>query len=310
MSKTYPSQDRLKQLFSYDAENDCLLYAVEPYHKPHLLGRRAGRVDRRDSIYYVCVDRRWYAGKMLVSIFLTGAIPEEAPHHSQWTHDTLKSLAHYDPETGVFTRLHSAGSKKAGSRADFISSENGYCYVILNGQRFMAARLAWLYMTGEWPKSKVCVQDGNTANMAFSNLGMPKWGDLRNPKIKSAYEKAHRKSNPEWHRKQNLKRDFGLTEEQYQKAFVEQGGVCACCQRPEATERNGKRKWLAVDHDHKDGTFRGLLCASCNNGLGRFGDGVETMRRAIAYLEAHAAKPKTNVIPLAGRRIANSKGES
>ena len=42
---------------------------------------------------------------------------------------------------------------------------------------------------------------------------------------------------------------------------------------------------LAVDHDHKTGKIRGLLCISCNVGLGHFQDDVELLRSAILYLQ-------------------------
>ena len=59
--------------------------------------------------------------------------------------------------------------------------------------------------------------------------------------------------------------------------------VAACDQVCEICLRLGQR--LCLDHDHTTGDFRGWLCGSCNRGLGHFGDSLEMMRRAVAYLD-------------------------
>ncbi|MCC6695229.1 MAG: hypothetical protein IT365_06335 [Candidatus Hydrogenedentes bacterium] len=64
---------------------------------------------------------------------------------------------------------------------------------------------------------------------------------------------------------------------------AEQGG-CAICK----TKRpRGKTGWN-VDHDHKTGKVRGVLCSKCNSGIGLLGDSVEGLRLAVRYLEMHA----------------------
>lgn len=76
-------------------------------------------------------------------------------------------------------------------------------------------------------------------------------------------------------------RRFGLTEDEYDLLVERQGGVCAICGLGPTTD--GRR--LAVDHDHHTGVIRGLLCTNCNVGIGNFGDNLEVLRKAIAYLE-------------------------
>lgn len=80
---------------------------------------------------------------------------------------------------------------------------------------------------------------------------------------------------------------FGITPEQYQEMLDAQGGVCAICEGPErSTDKKGRIKAFAVDHDHDTGAIRGLLCANCNKGIGNLGDSVDTLISAAAYLEA------------------------
>lgn len=79
-------------------------------------------------------------------------------------------------------------------------------------------------------------------------------------------------------RDESLKRDFGISEKQYLDMLEIQGGVCAICGKKE-TSRN-----LAVDHDHKTGLVRGLLCQKCNTGLGLLSDSLTMLEKAIKYL--------------------------
>lgn len=81
-------------------------------------------------------------------------------------------------------------------------------------------------------------------------------------------------------RKQNLKKNHNLTIDEYEKIFASQEGRCAICRRE--TE-----KPLCVDHDHKTGIIRGLLCNNCNRTLGVWRDSPETAQRAVDYLLRH-----------------------
>ena len=73
-------------------------------------------------------------------------------------------------------------------------------------------------------------------------------------------------------------RRFGLTVDQYEAILEKQSGVCALCSSPP------KKRKLAVDHCHETGRIRGLLCSNCNTGLGKMGDNIAGLERAILYL--------------------------
>lgn len=82
-------------------------------------------------------------------------------------------------------------------------------------------------------------------------------------------------------RYRSLGKLYGITAEEYRAVVQRQGEKCAICE----TEDCASGKSLAIDHDHRNGQVRGLLCANCNNGLGRFGDDPDLLRAAIKYLD-------------------------
>ena len=62
--------------------------------------------------------------------------------------------------------------------------------------------------------------------------------------------------------------------------------VCDCCGKPPTTSGKGSGiTKLCVDHDHKTGEFRGWLCTDCNQSIGKLGDNLEGLLKAVAYLK-------------------------
>ena len=93
------------------------------------------------------------------------------------------------------------------------------------------------------------------------------------------YRAIARKYATKNNRRQMLKHCYGLTLEQFDAANVAQGGRCKICGKiPE----DGKP--LHVDHCHKEGRVRGLLCGNCNRGIGIFQDDRYLLMKAIEYL--------------------------
>jgi len=94
-------------------------------------------------------------------------------------------------------------------------------------------------------------------------------------------------------RRTHLKSRYGLTDEEVDILIAEQHGTCAVCGEPPSS-KNTRAHWngkLCVDHDHETGEVRGLLCFTCNVGLGNFGDDVERLRRGARYLERTLTAP-------------------
>ena len=80
-------------------------------------------------------------------------------------------------------------------------------------------------------------------------------------------------------RERSLRWRFGITSGHYQWMLESQGGVCAICGKPPT----GKHAFH-VDHCHDTGDIRGLLCSTCNTGIGGLKDDPNLLRAAIAYL--------------------------
>lgn len=85
------------------------------------------------------------------------------------TINKLKSLVHYDPITGVFIRKTKANQTPLGSFATNKDSK-GYTRVRIAGERFTAHRLAWFYMTGQWPAKEVDHKNRVRTDNRWSNL--------------------------------------------------------------------------------------------------------------------------------------------
>ena len=88
------------------------------------------------------------------------------------------------------------------------------------------------------------------------------------------------KYNPVVKRRAVLKSTYGLTIEQYDLILESQNNCCAICK----TDTPSGRGRFHVDHNHKTGEIRGLLCHHCNLALGNFKDDVPTLLNAIDYL--------------------------
>lgn len=81
-----------------------------------------------------------------------------------------------------------------------------------------------------------------------------------------------------------LKARFGLSIDEYEELLAKQEGKCKIC----GALRSSLGHRLAVDHNHETGEIRGLLCKSCNIGIGNLQDDPELCERAAVYLRGEA----------------------
>ena len=103
-----------------------------------------------------------------------------------------------------------------------------------------------------------------------------------NPEYRAA-DDARRKL---WHQTKYKFRKYGITEEKYKDMFVKQGSACAMCKVTEPTVR---KDWC-IDHSHKTGKVRGILCHTCNMTLGHYEKildtiGLDTINRYLIRQE-------------------------
>lgn len=107
------------------------------------------------------------------------------------------------------------------------------------------------------------------------------WNTPEGRQRRIEYERRRSKSpkRVEWSLRRDLKRNYGISLEQYTQMLTAQDGKCAICGGINA---NGKR--LFVDHNHKTGKVRALLCHKCNFAIGLVDENVARLLGIISYI--------------------------
>jgi RecJ-like exonuclease len=95
--------------------------------------------------------------------------------------------------------------------------------------------------------------------------------------LRNIYAKRGKQTTRNW----NLKRKYKINVNEYNKMLEQQNFSCLICKKHESEFK----KVLSIDHDHKTGKIRGLLCQFCNTGLGFFRDNINLLESAIGYLK-------------------------
>lgn len=94
------------------------------------------------------------------------------------------------------------------------------------------------------------------------------------------YRKEYSKRRVKENRCYNLRNNYGITLQEWEELFISQGSKCGIC----GTKEMPSMGWH-TDHCHKTSKVRGILCHSCNTGLGKFQDSTELLKKAVMYLD-------------------------
>ena len=138
---------------------------------------------------------------------------------------------------------------------------------------------------GKCYECKVCVKKRSAAwqkaNPEKARKRQAEWAERNQDKYKATLKRYH--SLGGWRRRWYMKK-YGLTPEQVQEKIKKQDNKCAIC----GTDKPGGRgNVFAVDHNHRTGKTRMMLCQKCNTGLGSFNDSDVLLMKAAIYLMDH-----------------------
>ncbi|MFJ3924247.1 endonuclease VII domain-containing protein [Streptomyces sp. NPDC090022] len=172
---------------------------------------------------------------------------------------------------GCFELLEPASFAADRNRPDGLQTRCRKCVAEYCARRYRARREA----EGKEVRERIEVPEGHKLCRACGEIKPHSEWHRRNsaPDGLATRCKACRKPLM---RADHLKRKYGLTEAERDRMIAAQGGVCIICLRAPAVH---------VDHCHKTGRVRGVLCFNCNTGLGLLKENPDRIRRAIQYLE-------------------------
>jgi len=106
-----------------------------------------------------------------------------------------------------------------------------------------------------------------------------RWRDKNPERVKEIARKYRAVRGKEMSRERYLRTAYGLTTTAFSALLVGQGDACAICR----TDSPNSHGWC-VDHDHATGKVRGILCHSCNSGIGALQDSATVIEAALSYL--------------------------
>jgi hypothetical protein len=316
--------DWVRDLYAYDAESGVLTWRRPPRRAGRnaaVAGSPAGKHNKRANTLTLRVGGKDYPATHVIWLYVHGQWPDRQVHYldaalplpeknrlsnlrlvgvaGDVLIEEIRGALAYDPATGEFRWRVTRRGVKAGAVAGTVKTINGHLfrYIRINGVEHSAGRLAWLLHYGEWPKARLEFKDGDGSNCRIGNLVESRFSHgTRQDDPLTAEEREGRRR--ETYQRHDLKRDYGISVDDYAKMLAAQNGVCALCSEPETGILRGRLRRLAVDHDHKTGVVRELLCQKCNSMVENARERPDLLRAAAAYLERHALPD--NVLPLKG----------
>lgn len=323
------THDRLLELVHYEPDAGVFTARIRRSKGALRAGDRLGTTTRDGLV--VTLDGKNYPLHNLAWFYIHGEWPSKqllkldgdnsnvaivnlalptAAKRGDLTQERLRFVLRYDRDAGLFTWLvRPAKNIAAGSRAGRVDP-SGHTIIAVDGVEYTAQRLAWLYEHGKLPDRPLRFLDNNQKNFAIGNL----IESVSEFASRAEQDKHWRQRNPDKVRRMGLRNDFGITIEVYHQMFEAQGGVCAACKKPETATRNGKVKWLAVDHCHDTNIVRGLACAACNMAIGLLGDDPAKLRAAADYIERSRSlacdDPSVIRLTLRSKRATTTKKEA
>ena len=131
---------------------------------------------------------------------------------------------------------------------------------------------------------KQCTQCGATKELTeFGNYTYK--GETRKraacKSCKNEQQNKRYREAPEVHREYLYQKKYGISIQEYDELLASQNGCCKIC----GTDTPNGQGRFVIDHNHATGEVRGLLCSTCNTGLGNFFDNPEFLKKAATYLE-------------------------
>jgi hypothetical protein len=172
---------------------------------------------------------------------------------------------------------------------------------------YLANRERLLRLTREWKKAnKERVKRTNTASNAHNKQKINEQKRkyyAANLEERRAYQRRYRKENPEKHIKagrkyrethpermrwNTLKSKYGIQASEFQSMYDAQQGKCGICEE----EVKHQDRSTHLDHDHKTGKIRGILCENCNKMLGHARENPRILMAAVEYLKGEGWLPK------------------